>query len=460
MTNLLTHASTFRLAWVFKMSEVRFFMQERGCRYMQTFILEQEFTDIHTEQGVIAAIAITPRLYEELRDLLRDGLFCQEVGAWDSLSSAIRDGRTAPKFDWEPVANVEASMKHLADLYVRRVVAKTIEEVAGQLYRAEASVDDLVLKLHTSLAQAIRTVKKNDGGKLTWATGLLADVVGDAERWDQQRKETGKQVLGLPTGFPALDEILGGLDKGLYIVAGAPGMGKSSFALQLSTETARVRPVIYVTFENPAKNLILKAICARAGIDTQQVRRGLADLEHLRKTAMEWGMDVAPRLAFIEGVAQLSVASLRSQVSDAMLRHNTDTCFIVVDYLQQWAKSAVSFRGLDSARSRVDALSTELRELAITLNSPLLAISSQNRQGGDYGDGAGRAALDSFKESGDIEYVCDVAMFLVPSGKPPLGPNARSLKLIISKNRDGDTGTIDIAFRPDLSSFHQDSRNV
>jgi replicative DNA helicase len=85
---------------------------------------------------------------------------------------------------------------------------------------------------------------------------------------------------------------------------------------------------------------------------------------------------------------------------------------IVVDYLQLWAKVAEEWRGVPLVRERVEMLGGALRELALHLQSPVVTLSSQNRAQGNYGNGKGTAALDSLKESGDLEYTADTVLFM------------------------------------------------
>ena len=113
---------------------------------------------------------------------------------------------------------------------------------------------------------------------------------------------------------------------------------------------------------------------------------------------------------------------------------------VVVDYLQLWAKVAEDLRGNFSIRERVDMLGGLLRELALSLHSPVLALASQNRSAGNYGNGKGSAALDSLKESGDLEYAADVVLFLTEAQERMATPPARAVELTVAKNRHGDTG--------------------
>jgi replicative DNA helicase len=81
-------------------------------------------------------------------------------------------------------------------------------------------------------------------------------------------------------------------------------------------------------------------------------------------------------------------------------------------------------------------------ELSLGLRSPVLALASQNRGAGNYGNGKGSAALDSLKESGDLEYAADMVLFLTEAQERLATPPARAVELTVAKNRHGDTGKV------------------
>jgi replicative DNA helicase len=174
-------------------------------------------------------------------------------------------------------------------------------------------------------------------------------------------------------------------------------------------------------------------------VNPRDVQRGYADLAKLRSAAEAW-QPVAERLAVVEGSSQLTVAQVRAQARRAMRQHQTERCLVVVDYLQLWAKVAEDLRGNFSVRERVDMLGGLLRELALGLRSPVLALASQNRSAGNYGNGKGSAALDSLKESGDLEYAADVVLFLTEAQERMATPPARAVELTVAKHRHGETG--------------------
>jgi replicative DNA helicase len=129
---------------------------------------------------------------------------------------------------------------------------------------------------------------------------------------------------------------------------------------------------------------------------------------------------------------------------------------VIVDYLQLWAKVAEDLRGNFSVRERVDMLGGLLRELALGLHSPVLALASQNRSAGNYGNGT--TALDSLKESGGLEYAADVVLFLTEAQERMATPPARAVELTVAKHRHSDTGKVGLIFRPDLGTMREEAR--
>jgi replicative DNA helicase len=313
--------------------------------------------------------------------------------------------------DWLPAPNPHATAQRLVGLHQRRLLAAIQERLAQELFGETTPATDIVPLLEEEILHAQSTLRNTPTGQLQWASALLPQVLADAEARRLQREATGSAVLGVPTGFAQLDNLLGGLNEGLYLLAGAPGMGKTTLALQIAAAATTDVPVVVVTFEHAPANLTLKLLCARAGVNLRDVQRGYADLAKLRAATEAWE-PVAQRLAVVEGSSQLTVAQVRVQARRAMRQHQTKRCLVVVDYLQLWAKVAEDSRGNFSVRERVDMLGGLLRELALGLRSPVLALASQNRSAGNYGNGKGSAALDSLKESGDLEYAADVVLFL------------------------------------------------
>jgi replicative DNA helicase len=426
---------------------------------MQSYHLTDEFTDIPAEQALLASLAQSPALYWDLVDLLMPEVFTKEVDTWQALALTLETSQPPSiPADWLPAPDPHATAHRLVDLHQRRLLAAAQERLAQALFDETTPATDIVTLLEEEALRVQAAIRSTDTGRLQWASALLPQVLADAEARRLQRETTGSAVLGVPTGVAQLDSLLGGLNEGLYLLAGPPGMGKTTLALQIAAAATKDVPVVVVTFEHAPANLTLKLLCARAGVNLRDVQRGYADLAKLRHAAEAWE-PVAQRLAVVEGSSQLTVAHVRAQARRAMRQHQAERCLVVVDYLQLWAKVAEDLRGNFSVRGCVDMLGGLLRELALGLHSPVLALASQNRSAGNYGTGKGSAALDSLKESGDLEYAADVVLFLTEAQERFATPRARAVELTVAKNRHGETGKVGLIFRPDLGIMREEAKS-
>jgi replicative DNA helicase len=425
---------------------------------MQSYHLTDEFTDIEAEQAILASLMQSPGLYWDLLDLLTPEAFSQEASTWQALTLALEAGQS-PRVpaDWTAASDPYATAHRLMDLHQRRLLAAAQERLAQALFDVATPAMDIITLLEEETLRVQAALHNTTAGRLQWASALLPQVLADAEARRLQRETTGSAVLGVPTGVAQLDSLLGGLTEGLYLLAGPPGMGKTTLALQIAAAATTDVPVVIVTFEHAPANLTLKLLCARAGVNLRDVQHGYADLAKLRVAAEAW-VPVGQRLAVVEGSSQLTVAQVRAQARRAMRQHQAERCLVVVDYLQLWAKVAEDLRGNFSVRERVDMLGGLLRELALSLHSPVLALASQNRSAGNYGNGKGSAALDSLKESGDLEYAADVVLFLTEAQEQRATPPARAVELTVAKNRHGDTGKVGLIFRPDLGTMRAEAK--
>jgi replicative DNA helicase len=231
----------------------------------------------------------------------------------------------------------------------------------------------------------------------------------------------------------------------------------------MAVRAAREDCAVYVTFENSPQNLTRKAIAARANLNPAHIVRGVADLAQFEEAAIEWGREAA-RLTIIPGRANLTVEDVRAEVEQTMKRTGASRCLVVADYLQTWAKGTEEFRtAYSNVRDRVEALAIALRQdLAMALNSPVLALASQSRSKSANDDESyGSTSLDSLKESGDLEYGADVVLILTRSKKRVLAERtARPIDLTIRKNRDGEADTeAPLIFRPDQATFREAADN-
>jgi replicative DNA helicase len=180
------------------------------------------------------------------------------------------------------------------------------------------------------------------------------------------------------------------------------------------------------------------------------LERGFANVRKLEDSFGEL-VGALERLAVIEGSCQLTMAQVRGKALQMLAKHSARRGLIVFDYLQRAAHSGAH----EQMRQNVSSLAGELRDLSNRLDSPVLALSSQNRAAGGYGAGFGSAALDSLKESGDLEYSADTVWFLKRSERSAQDP-ARAVDLVVAKNRYGMADfSIPLLFRPDRGQLRE-----
>lgn len=263
-----------------------------------------------------------------------------------------------------------------------------------------------------------------------------ADYLADLERYSDAMRglrvlDTASVLDGLvslegatdpvPTGLPSLDAVLGGgLQRGLYVLGATSSLGKTTLMVQIADRIAASgHPVLFVTIEQSAQEIVAKSIArimrsygsssympTSGELTNRRKRAGWTSgtLETFLRAVEEYRGTVAPWLRVIEGMSQPTAAQI-AQAAGEMLRFVGVPPVVVVDYLQLIAPSE---RGM-SDKQAADENVTALRQLANSINAPVVVISSLNRS--SY---SGVIELDSFKESGGIEYGADVLLGLQP----------------------------------------------
>lgn len=353
-----------------------------------------------------------------------------------------------------------------------------IEAQTVQQFRA--MIDTLTLK-RNALAASIREFDAGEITDLQGATTVLNETLraiqtalpatydqksGPTEHsieelltsyWDQV--ENRKQTAG--TGLKALDDILsGGLEPlRLVGVLGAPNCGKTTFVHQIAEHVANAgRPVLYVTSEDTPAALLGKTIARIGKVPYTAVLKGWKS-EHaaINKTIADL-MDRAScsRLRYLDAANGITMDEIRERARAHFSRfegqEGNGPGVLVIDYLQRIAR-AIKFRsGLNKdLREVVSDVTDQLRSISYELNCTVITIASQNRTNYTRGE---QGSMASAKESGDIEYTCDVMMALTED-KQRLAPNQQTaINLYVDKNRQGQRGkTVELNFWPDRQEF-------
>jgi replicative DNA helicase len=255
------------------------------------------------------------------------------------------------------------------------------------------------------------------------------------------------QTFGVPTGFTRLDELTGGLQRSdLIVLAARPGMGKTSFALNMATHAALKNniPVGIFSLEMSKDQLVQRLICSHAGIDSHRLRTGFIEEAEWAKIAKAIG-ELSEAPIYIDDTPGISVMELRTKARRLQAEH--DLGFCIVDYLQ-----LMQGRRTENRVQEVSDISRSLKELARELNIPVLAASQLNRSVEQRPNN--RPQLSDLRESGSIEQDADIVMFIYREELRDPETTRRGLAdIIVAKHRNGPTADIELAYLAAQTTF-------
>ena len=268
--------------------------------------------------------------------------------------------------------------------------------------------------------------------------------------------QKGTEFLGLDSGFPLLNQVTNGLDTGLSVVAAAPSNGKTTLAFQMCQQVAEINkvPVLFVSLEQSANELRTKTLARLAKIDSRHIARGRLrsdNPDHMAQLqrAAECYFNIGRYLTIIEGDESTTIAQIGEIAAAKKANAGATRCFIVVDYLQILPLARADAGRVTSAKDRVDLHVSSLRRMARRLDSPVLVISAENRQGYEA------KRLDVFKEAGVIEYSADIAAVMTTDQEATRAAAGkhRVIDFNIVKNRNGKLASVKFKFYPERAEF-------
>jgi len=421
-----------------------------------------------------------------LKNLFENDASLAEVGGAQYLTRLAESAVT--------IINAEDYGRRIHDLHLRRQLIGLGEDMVNEAYDQE--IDD------PATAQIERAEQKlydlagtgqTEGGFKAFESALTVAI-----NMAEAAFKRGDRTVGVGTGFTDLDKKLGGLHPSdLIILAGRPGMGKTSLATNIAFNAAKayvagIGPngrttaqdgavIGFFSLEMSAEQLATRILSEESGVSSDQIRRG-----DVRKDDFDRFVAVSQQLAslplYIDDTPALSVAALRTRARRLKRQQGLD--LIVIDYLQLMRPSNAS-RGPENRVQEISEITRGLKAIAKELNVPVMALSQLSRQVEQREDK--RPQLADLRESGSIEQDADVVMFIFREeyyrGRDPiLGENETQEKfneryqqwrehmekihgiaeVIVEKLRHGPTGTIKLNFEAKITKFSNfiDSENL
>lgn len=412
---------------------------------MKDFNLAEQHQDQALERRVLETLQADPGLYWRVADLLTAEAFVFHRQEYRDFLGAL-DHRAAAPGDGAGAADLVEQARTLGALLQKRELAGVLQRALWNLAEPDRKAPDLLAGLEGELSRLQNLVREQQAGQLVSLAQIFPALLADMTRRRQAVREKGAAAVGVPTGFPKLDRLLGGLQTGLHLLAAEPGAGKTTLALNIAAHAAAQGvPVLFVSFEEILQRLALKAVCLKAGLEAKPFADGYGEPDALAQAVAEHRESLAG-LHLLEGTSHLTAQDIKARALQVMGTRGADRCLVVLDYLQRWASTR---KESPEYRLRVNLVVGDLRELALRLESPVLAISSQNRAGQNT------TAMTSLKESADLEYSADTLLFLTEAKTGGAG-TFRNMDLTLQKNRFGDRGKVNLVFRPAQGQFYEE----
>ena len=324
---------------------------------------------------------------------------------------------------------------------IRRRLLSAASEIAQLAHEESADINEVIDRAEASLFSVTERRLRKEIVPINIAISEYYDRI---EHLYEHRGEP----LGVPSGFVDLDRLLGGLQKSdLIIVAGRPGMGKTSWLLSVALNAARARARVAIfSMEMSNEQIVQRLISSETGISTQNLRLGKLDEREWTLFVEATGSLSNVRI-FLDDTPAQSPIQMRTKCRRLYSEHGLD--LIIIDYLQLMNSGTGR---VENRVQEISFISRQLKQLARELNVPVLAAAQLSRAVEQRQDK--RPQLSDLRESGSIEQDADVVMFIYREemyNENTDRPNQADIR--VAKHRNGPTGTVTLFFRKELTQF-------
>lgn len=338
-----------------------------------------------------------------------------------------------------------ANVEHYARIVKEKALLRQLIQSATQIVQNSLESDGSAQEMIDGAEKMIFEISQ---AHVEGRAYQIKEIIHESmETIDQlfQRKE---HVTGLATGFHEFDMKTAGLQPSdLVIVAGRPSMGKSAFASAICEHVGITmkKPLVIFSLEMSKEQLVQRMLCSHARVDAQKVRTGyLSHQDWPKLTAAAGKLSEAP--IFIDDSPAQTVLEIRAKARRLKMKH--DIALVVIDYLQLMQ----GVKAVESRQQEISEISRSLKALARELRVPVIAVSQLSRAVEQRT--GNRPQLSDLRESGAIEQDADLVVFLFREEYyAPSEENKNKAEAIISKQRNGPTGTIPLLFLKEWTRF-------
>lgn len=395
--------------------------------------------EIYSAMSAMYELSQTIDFVSLLEKLKSDGVY-DEAGGKAYLTQLVQ---TVPS-----AANVLTYVAIIRERYYARALMTAAQDIIKDVNENEMDSGRLLDKAEQ------RIFEIRQGREISGLTHIKSVI--ENETYDRLSKmadpETRADYIGIPCGIGDLDKMITGLNKSDLIILGArPGMGKTSFALNIVRNVAvnTGKTVCFFSLEMTRDQLAQRMLSSEAGIKSEKLRTGELDDDEWTRLAQA-GDSLSKANIYFDETSSITVPEMK-----AKLRRMKQVDLVVIDYLGLM-KSA---RPTENRVQEVSEITRNLKIMAKDLKVPVIACAQLSR-GTETKGKSHRPALSDLRESGSIEQDADIVLFLYRESyydSEKADDEDRSdetrAECIVAKNRHGEIGTVDLHWDGQFTRF-------
>ena len=339
-------------------------------------------------------------------------------------------------------ANVKEYVAIVKDKALLRRIAETAGELTAMVQEGTGTAQEVLEAAEQKVYAVRRGQSAQDMVPLRQVLPEVLDRLGEMS-------ESENHLPGLSTGMSAVDQKITGLNKSdLILLAARPGMGKTSFALNVALNVAKAvhKTVAVFSLEMSREQLAMRLISGESFVDNKKLVTGKLGEEDWTKIAAA-SAALNQTQILIDDNPSLSVADM-----NAKCRRLDDLGLVVIDYLQLMTSAGGKGYAGENRQQVVSDISRMLKIMAKELNVPVICLSQLSRASEKRDDK--RPMLSDLRESGAIEQDADIVLFLYRDDYYNEDSEKHNIaECIVAKNRHGETGKVELRWMPEYTQF-------
>ncbi len=344
------------------------------------------------------------------------------------------------------ISSIERYIEIVDDRYTRRQLISVAGEILEKSEEAGSDTSAL-LELAERKIYEVRNESQVKG--LTKISGIVVGVLDELSKLGASADAMEKKAI--KSGFPTLDKYIFGLNNSdLIIIAARPGVGKTSFAMNIATNAAKFHPqkaICVFNLEMSKEQLVMRMLSSEGGVPSELMRTGRFNAQQWRNLA-DASLILSNMNIYIDDSSAIRVNEMK-----AKLRRIDNLGLVVIDYLQLISSGR---RDLNRV-NEVAEMTRNLKIMAKELNIPVIVLSQLSRSTEKKDDK--RPMLSDLRDSGSIEQDADIVIFLYREGYyDKEKADQRACTCTVAKNRHGSTGDIDLIWDGKYTRFTDKER--